>query len=306
MTRYLVALLMLAGLATSTTGQETRPDPANEPAPEAPDAPAASPLADEPAPRPPLLREGSVLRRVPGIVQRDGPDEPWQFLVSAADLAPDRWSYSNEPAPIYELTLMPCRLLTEISRIAEFALESDDGVAFEMTGVVYLFEDRNYFLPTLAPQVISRAEASTPDPPPAAAEPESADAIKAALRRAAGDIRRSPGAAPDEPETEAPEDLDAIGAEGRTLTQRRGRLVREPTGAWIFTLQAPSPEEQAEPLVVLPCQLLERMADRSRSRGFRLDLVLSGRIHHYRDARFLLPTMFVIPRNDTPLDPNRG
>lgn len=94
--------------------------------------------------------------------------------------------------------------------------------------------------------------------------------------------------------------------EGEYLVNRAGRLVRgiatlgdagqgaadlgsAATGI-MFAFEADGPNEAEPPMVLMPCKLLELMEDTVVERGDQVVFLVSGRVHTFRGANYLLPT----------------
>ncbi len=265
-------------------------------------APPATAPAGETSPvrtarrRLPLLREGSQLVGVTGLVQRDASTGSWHLLLHPL----------TERAPRYELIVLPCTLLGEIERIAESVPGPD--VVFEVTGKVYVFRGRNYFLPTHAPRVTGY-EQSAPQTQDAAeaeterttdADDDSVQAIVRQLERAVGPVARS--TATDVAPAPATGSTKLL-REGAVLLDRRGRLRRDEGGAWMFVFDVDASGLADPPMILLPCLLLERMEQYARIVGNAPSLLVSGHVHLYGGRNYLLPTVYRIPRERTPLEP---
>ncbi|GAB4197573.1 MAG: hypothetical protein Kow00105_11640 [Phycisphaeraceae bacterium] len=83
--------------------------------------------------------------------------------------------------------------------------------------------------------------------------------------------------------------------EGEFIVNRRGRLIRSPeTGHRLFVFESDSGDNPELPMVLLPCRLLETMEDTVDRRGETTVFILSGQVHAYRGANYLLPTMMKI------------
>ena len=101
------------------------------------------------------------------------------------------------------------------------------------------------------------------------------------------DIDRSVlGVAPGQPQP-------TLKREGEFIVNRRGRLVRSPDGAHVlFQFEADSAQAQEAPMVMQACRNLEAMEDYVAERGDTAVFVVSGQVHVYRGANYLLPTMW--------------
>jgi hypothetical protein len=87
--------------------------------------------------------------------------------------------------------------------------------------------------------------------------------------------------------------------EGEYLIDRRGRLTRGLSGLiggeaqnvmFAFEADGNDPEAGDPPMMLMPCKLLEAMEDLIAERGDAVVFKVSGRVHTYRGANYLLPT----------------
>jgi len=93
------------------------------------------------------------------------------------------------------------------------------------------------------------------------------------------------GIAPEQP-------LPPLKREGEFLVGRRGRLVRSVEGkSLLFVFDADSAKAPELPMVVQPCRLRESMENLIVERGDSVVFIVSGQVHTYRGANYLLPTM---------------
>jgi len=80
--------------------------------------------------------------------------------------------------------------------------------------------------------------------------------------------------------------------EGEFIIDRRGRMIRSPeSGHLLYVLESDSQNTPELPLVMQACQLLETMENTIDRRGDTTVFIVSGQIHTYRGANYLLPTM---------------
>ena len=91
----------------------------------------------------------------------------------------------------------------------------------------------------------------------------------------------------------------ALRSEGDYLISRAGRLTRGISGMVggeaqnvLFTFEADGSQSEASeaPMMIMPCKLLEQMEQLVSERGDATVFVVSGRVHQYRGANYLLPT----------------
>lgn len=271
-------------------------------------APVARSLQDLRPGRTVLLREGSVLVRTVGTVAQDAQGR-WILTITADET-------DGERREAVDLILMPCRVLEEMQRIVRSAEAQTHR--FEITGEVFVYNDRNYFLPTHAPHIVeqtSEAPADRPRQPEpgvdttvggddGAAGDDSAESIMQRLREKAGSVSRS--TAP--PDALPPLDAERTAQEstlreGMSLMDRRGHLTRRNDGSWEFVFDADAEGLSDPPVTVLPCLLLERMERYARSRSNVAPILLSGRVFEYRNRNYVLPTLYRVPHERTPITP---
>jgi len=83
--------------------------------------------------------------------------------------------------------------------------------------------------------------------------------------------------------------------EGTFIVNRRGRIMRSSDGAHVmFVFEADQPDAPETPMILMPCRKLEDMEDYVEKHGDQTTFRLSGQVHTYRGANYLLPTMMVI------------
>lgn len=92
--------------------------------------------------------------------------------------------------------------------------------------------------------------------------------------------------------------------EGTFIVNRRGRLMRSPDGGHVlFVFEADDEAAPEAPMILQPCRKLEDMEDYVEKHGDQTTFRLSGQVHTYRGANYLLPTMMVIDIDRGNLDP---
>lgn len=91
------------------------------------------------------------------------------------------------------------------------------------------------------------------------------------------------------------EDPPPLVREGEFIVNRRGRLIQSPeSGHRLFVFEADARPTPELPMVLQACQLLQTMEDTVDRRGETTVFILSGQVHAYRGANYLLPTMMKI------------
>lgn len=267
------------------------------------DGPAAAALTEDvgilrPGPAP-LLREGDVITRGIATMHREENTANWLIRVRSADPA----------GRSRDLIALPCSLLDEMVRMV--TSRPDQQVVFEITGEVYVFESRNYFLPTHAPHLAGYedAEPASPAPPDEPeddpADDEAGDDEPRAGDRAADLIRsiesRTGPLAMTSGDDNAIEGADAM-REETIVTWRRGRVTRDSLGAWLVVFDADAEGRADPPMVILPCLLLERLGRHAQG-GRYTPVLISGRVYTYRGRNYLMPSVYRVPRERTDLTP---
>lgn len=246
---------------------------------------------------PGLLPEGMFVVRQFGTMRLVGA-AGWVFIF-----APNTDGPTLPPMP-----MLPCANLQAMEQIAGPAADSGRDAGFLVSGQVFVFEGRNYLLPTIFVQADGPDPATTPATTPAgepAAAPgvdpfEDPDAsepsVDELLRRIEEASQRAPTG--DASPQFAPNPA-GLAPEGALVASRRGRLLRSESGGWKFVpdVDADTPVGVDQPMDLLPCRALEAMLAEQTLLGQR-PFVVSGRVFIYNGRNYLLPTMFVIERRD--------
>lgn len=88
------------------------------------------------------------------------------------------------------------------------------------------------------------------------------------------------------------EDPPPLVREGEFIVNRRGRLIRSAeSGHRLFVFEADARPTPELPMIMQACRLLEAMEDTVDRRGETTVFIVSGQVHAYRGANYLLPTM---------------
>lgn len=91
------------------------------------------------------------------------------------------------------------------------------------------------------------------------------------------------------------QDRPKLRREGEFIISRAGRLVRSADAATVmFAFEADDADSPEPPMIMQPCRLLESMEDIVQQRGDEVVFVVSGQVHVYRNANYLLPTTMKI------------
>ena len=276
------------------------------------DAPAAGKAAQPGATlggyRLPLLREGSAIGRVTGDLTQDPDEKLWLFRPTEPEAGGLRREFALLPSPVLEDMLRTVRA-------------SGATVQFEMTGRVFIYRGRNFLLPDFAPSIM-RFDARPGETPkaiegttkpvtvttapngedrfvaPAAGSTAKDDAVVDEIeRRLKERVGRAPQARTGESRSggaggSARGAADAPIANGTRITQRLGRLSRDPqAGSWRFV-----PEQSTgsgDPSIeILPCLMLERLENTARESDAAPAILLSGTVYAFEGRSYLLPSSF--------------
>lgn len=205
----------------------------------------------------------------------------------------------QEGDPLPPMIIHPCANLQAMQQLASTETENS---RFLVSGQVFLFDGRNYILPTLfaldddAPHEQSPDETDTPSDAsdgatPPLADPEIADLISA-LEEATSDEEIAASAAPVPSAT-------GLLREGTIIASRPGRMQRSDRGGWrlVFDSDVDDADDTMPdaPIELLPCLNLQAMQTVIESGADPVFLV-SGRVFIYDGQNYLLPTLFIQQR----------
>lgn len=247
----MMALLCAAGVSQARQGEGARPGTDRAPVLE-PIDPRAAPLQSE-GYRPParlLVREGAFLRNRRGrLVQAEG---MWFYVF-------DRDAQGLAEPP---MVMQPSVRLREMQRLVT---TSQNTITFSTTGQVFVYQGRNYFLPTYfgvmsaeappasmttgeaAPAGQAQAGARGSAPAAAAVDPSVQQLLDEMKSGPAPIVRPAPppatsapragGASPDPagaPAGKADPENQSLLREGLAIVSRRGRIERSGSGGLVF------------------------------------------------------------------------
>jgi len=263
-------------------------------------------VADDEPQQAPLLPEGSFIASARGTMQRPGPARRWTFRIQAAEAG-----HAQQ-----ELVLLPTTLVEEME---QNQADGEDTIHFTVSGPVLLYRGRNFLLPQHVEMETSHAArpgtaADEPipaaDTPPAEDEPEppvdpdqlieddfdpvdqgdSIASIVAQLQQDVGPLKRSVAAT--SPLIEVPQGI----SEGELLISRRGRILRDRSGAWVIVPDADASGLRDPSMILLPSSKLVSIENGARQGRMGKPILFSGEVFSYRGRHFLLPTSWRIPR----------
>ncbi|USN98318.1 MAG: hypothetical protein H6810_09050 [Phycisphaeraceae bacterium] len=259
------------------------------------------------ATHPTLLPERSFVNQLRGFIVK-GPQDTRLFVPAQT---------GDGPTPRAMLVL-PCVVL---ERYNEYTLADQASAPALLSGQVFLYNDRNYILPTsirwasdaappaepessAGPDDTTASKPTSPDadqgeatPAPSTANPLADNPDVAALMSELE--RHSPIARPPAPThtDAAPKAADNVPiADGDYLAAQRGRIVRTPEGAWSFIPDTDGPTSRG--ITLLPCRTLEALEGRALHFGDAVAGLMSGRVYRYGGHTYMLPTLYQIERRD--------
>jgi hypothetical protein len=265
----------------------------------------------------PLLREGSQVQRVRGMIHQDIASGTWRFTLLAEESDALTIGRYRSPENIrHEFIMLPNAHLGEMQQVAGSMPDRD--VVFQVTGDVFVYQHRNYLLVSFPPRIVSERQ-SAPVERDAQGDggavragelqpngdgqrqPRTAADIMRELERETGPVGRSPVAPSRERDLRA--GSERLVPEGTSIQFRRGRISRDSGGAWQFVFDADATGQVDPPMTLLPCQLLHQIENYARRAGSNAPVLISGRVTAHGGRNYLLPTVFQIPRERTPLHP---
>ena len=260
----------------------------------------AQPATDLGGYRLPLLREGTTLARVLGDLAQDPDEKLWLFRP----IDPETGGLRRE------FVLLPSPVLEDLVRTVRAA---GAPVQFEMTGRIFIYRGRNFLLADFAPTIMrfDTKLGEAPKPTDAAKTTPSGDdkfvapptssvkddaVVKEIERRLEERVGRTPQ--PHAVDNSATRDASAPNksiapiTNGSRLSQRLGRIARDPqSGGWRFVPQQTTGSGDAS-IEVLPCMLLERLEAAARESDASPAILISGTVYAYEGRSYLLPSSF--------------
>ena len=279
----------------------------------------------------PVLPEGSFIAAARGTMQRSGPDRPWVFKIDRSSeddalqnltLLPNSLLEEMEqnqadrddtiqftvsgPVLLYRGRnyLLPQHVEMETGHAQRPGTSQDEVPATE-TPIPPITPETPEA--PVAPETPEAPEApETPVAPVAPADPDETDviidddfdpidqgdsiaSIVAQLQEDVGPLKRS--VARTQPLAEVPEGT----SEGDLLLSRRGRILRDRSGAWVIVLDADASGLMDPTMILLPSSKLVSIEDWARNGGVGRPVLISGEAFSYRGRHFLLPTAWRVP-----------
>ncbi|MCC6680546.1 MAG: hypothetical protein IT445_06545 [Phycisphaeraceae bacterium] len=249
------------------------------------------PRPDQQQPDPPMLMQACAsLELIERLIENRGPDT--MLKVSGQVHAYRGFNYllptllepvTVTPAPGSEQTSAP----ETTGEDTTSTTESDSPSAISHPPSAISEQDTMAQLLALRPSTAPAADAAAETDQPLDRSRPLIEAL-AELEPTTAAVKIDPALMGIAPEQELP----PLKREGEFVVDRRGRLVRPAEGkALLFVFDADSAAAAELPMVVQPCRLRESMEDLVANRGDSVVFIVSGQVHTYRGANYLLPTM---------------
>jgi hypothetical protein len=160
-------------------------------------------------------------------------------------------------------------------------------------------------LPPSAPKVQSPPRTPAPSPDGELEvrmdeESDSVEAISFGLEQSIGEAGRR--------RTSENAFADAMSAallmpEGTRIVDRRATIVRTAFGGFSVVFEADASGESDPPMMLLPCSLLSKLAEFAGVSGRSEPVLITGEVTIHGGRNYMLPTVFRVPRDATPLRP---
>lgn len=224
-----------------------------------------------------LMREGSRIVDATATVNVFRNGSPTTVVIEA-----------GEDDKKIEIVLFPNSRLAEV----EAEVAKDPKTKFRLSGEVFTYDSGNFLLirevsavGTFATRDSPTLEPSSPDvelDEPTATD-DSVRSIIADLEAATGSLSRSIRSAANNP-------IDRVSSrsDGVQITNRRGHLVRNNVGAWIFVFVSDATGLSDPPCTVLPNTSSQRLFRYASAVGFIVPVLVSGEVLTYHGHDFLL------------------
>lgn len=246
-----------------------------------------------------LLREGAFLTSASGRIVRSS-DDAWVF----------RFFPDGDGRRLPPMVVLPCMNLAAMEQIAESRSEQ---VTFVVSGQVFVYQDRNYLLPT-SHGVLSLDESdpveqsgddaadneTNDESSPSAALPEELIGGEEPSPEVSDLIESLDESTPQRrPLAPAPAGADSKGPalvrEGTMRTLRRGMVMRD-SASLVFATESgvEDPVRMDPPMILMPCRNLEEIESLLQRAESPMEFRISGRVFVYQDKNYLLPTMYVV------------
>ncbi len=253
------------------------------------DAPATTvEIRQEGENAPALVREGAFLSGMQGELRRTE-------LGWVMDFAPDQATGER----LVSMVLQRGMTLSAMEQIIE---AHSEPIGFVVSGQVFVYQGRNYLLPTRFAVTTNEEPANTQEsstaPSTGTPAPEGLPGFEDAEQEPSVDNLLGgfqQGSAGDQPLAPASAG-SAMLREGKMIAQVRGRVLPGAGGDLVFT-QDTDPDSDASdlpPMRLMPCLNVERLEKLRLEWGDRLVVQMSGRLFVDNGQPMLLPTMYIV------------
>jgi hypothetical protein len=224
-----------------------------------------------------LMREGSTIVDATASINVFHGDAPTTVVIE-----------SGEDGNNIEVVLFPNSRLAEIE--AEAA--KNPNTRFRLSGEIFTYDNGNFLLIREVSAIGSFARRDSPTIEPLspdveldepAATDDSVGSIIADLEAATGSLSRSIRSAANNP-------IDRVSprTDGVRITNRRGNLVRNNEGAWVFVFVSDATGLSDPPCTVLPNTSSQGLFTYAGVGGFIIPVLVSGEVLTYHGHDFLL------------------
>ena len=180
------------------------------------------------------------------------------------------------------------------TRLAEMEGETSkkQNTRFRLSGEVFTYEKGNFLLVRDVTAIGSFAERRSPTVTPSSPDAEddsnssnndSVESIINELKEATGSLTKSIRNASTNPIKRS-----STRSEGVRITNRRGHIVRNNEGAWVFVFVADATGLSDPSCTVLPSTAAEKLFGYASKGAFTVPLLVSGEVLTYHGHNFLL------------------
>jgi len=224
-----------------------------------------------------LMRAGSKIVDATASVNVSRGDSPTTVVIE-----------SGEDGNSVEVVLFPNSRLAEI----EAEVAKNPNTKFRLSGEVFTYDNGNFLLIREVSAIDAFATRDSPtieplspdvEPEEPAATDDSVGSIIADLEAATGSLSRSIRSAANNP-------IDRVSprTDGVRIINRRGHLVRNNKGAWVFVFVSDATGLSDPPCTVLPNTSSQRLFTYASVGGFIVPVLVSGEVLTYHGHDFLL------------------
>ena len=226
-----------------------------------------------------LLPEGSRIIEAEASLQLFSEDAPTTIRIEGGN-----------GMKATRLVVFPNMRLAEM----EAAASKTQDTRFRLSGEIFTYGGGNFLLVQEVAAIGTFSKRNSPTEEPSSPDTEdheegskknddSVNAIIANLEAATGSLTKSIRSAVNNP-------INRVSPrnEGARITNRRGHLVRNSAGAWVFVFVADATGLSDPPCTILPTSKSQTLFHYDSLRGFTVPLLLSGEVLTYHGHDFLI------------------